>query len=151
MLSPTTDRSTARWALLLLCLLTLGLIPAGCGAEEKADEVTETAKEQAETVEEEVEEAVEGEVITIDVKPGTLTFEKDELIVPAGKVTLKSKNPDAVEHNIAVEGDGVDEEGELVSNGGVSEVTVELKAGKTYEFYCTPHRSAGMKGTITVT
>jgi plastocyanin len=89
-------------------------------------------------------------LVEIDVKTGELKFEEDELTLPAGKVTLKSTNPDALEHNIAVKGNGVDEQGELVSNGDTSEVTVTLEKGKTYEFYCAPHEPAGMKGTIEV-
>lgn len=88
--------------------------------------------------------------VNIDVAPGTLKFEEEQATVEAGTVTLRSENPDSVEHNIAIEGNGVNESGELVKDGGVSEVTVDLKPG-TYEFYCTPHRAAGMVGTLTVT
>lgn len=37
---------------------------------------------------------------------------------------------------------------ELISNES-AEVTGELKAGR-YTFFCTPHESAGMTGTLTV-
>lgn len=88
--------------------------------------------------------------LEIDVKSGTMEFEKTEATAKAGKITITSKNPDAVPHNIAIEGNGVKEEGELVTNGDTSTITVDLKPG-TYEFYCTPHRTIGMKGTLTVT
>ena len=38
-------------------------------------------------------------------------------------------------HAIAVEGNGVDKDGETAQPGGKSSVTVELKPGK-YTFYC---------------
>src|SRR5687767_10002223 len=45
---------------------------------------------------------------------GALEFQKDELTAPAGDITLVMENPAAVEHNIAVRGDGIEEEGEVV-------------------------------------
>jgi uncharacterized cupredoxin-like copper-binding protein len=56
-------------------------------------------------------------------------------------------------HDIAIRGNGVDEQGDIVSDGGVSMITLpDLKAG-TYTFYCSVpgHEAAGMKGTLTVT
>jgi uncharacterized cupredoxin-like copper-binding protein len=56
-----------------------------------------------------------------------------------------------VPHAIAVEGNGVDEDGETVEKDGVSKVSADLKPG-TYTFYCSVpgHREAGMEGTLTV-
>ena len=61
------------------------------------------------------------------------------------------ENPSAVPHNIAIEGDGVEEEGEVVEQGGVSRVSAELEPGE-YTFYCSVpgHREAGMEGTLVV-
>ena len=70
----------------------------------------------------------------------------------AGAVTIKSPNPSGTPHDIAIEGPGVPETGgKVVSNGGVSEVKVDLKPGK-YTYFCTVdgHRAAGMEGTLTV-
>jgi uncharacterized cupredoxin-like copper-binding protein len=60
-------------------------------------------------------------------------------------------NPSGIPHAIAVEGNGVDKDGNTVQKGGTSTVTADLKAG-TYTFYCPVdgHRAAGMKGTLTV-
>ena len=73
------------------------------------------------------------------------------LEAPAGTVTLVMENPSALEHNIAVRGEGVDEQGEVVGQGDESSVTAELEPGE-YEFYCSVpgHEAAGMKGTLTV-
>jgi plastocyanin len=83
---------------------------------------------------------------------GALEFEKGELTAPAGEITLVMENAASVEHNIAVKGDGIDEKGPVVGEGGTSELTVTLQPGE-YEFYCSVpgHEAAGMEGMLTVT
>ncbi|MCW2923790.1 MAG: hypothetical protein JWM98_1194 [Thermoleophilia bacterium] len=88
--------------------------------------------------------------LKLGVKGNELKFDKDQLTAPAGKVTLQFTNSSSIPHNVAIEMDGDDSEGELVTNGDVSEVTVDLEPG-TYTYYCTPHKSAGMTGTLKVT
>lgn len=68
-----------------------------------------------------------------------------------GPVTIKSPNPSGTPHNIAVEGGGLNEIGEVVQDGGVSEVQAELKPGE-YTFFCSVpgHREGGMEGKLTV-
>jgi uncharacterized cupredoxin-like copper-binding protein len=58
---------------------------------------------------------------------------------------------DSLPHGIAIEGKGVDKDGNVVQPGGTSTVTVALKPG-TYTYYCPVpgHRKAGMEGTLTV-
>jgi plastocyanin len=82
---------------------------------------------------------------------GQLKFDTDTLDAKAGTVTITMSNPADVPHAIAVEGNGVDKDGETVQKGGTSTVTVKLKAGD-YEFYCPVpgHKEGGMKGTLTV-
>jgi plastocyanin len=95
-----------------------------------------------------------GEATTLEnpADPRELRFAKATLEAPAGEIRLVMENPSALEHNIAVRGDGLDEKGEVVGQGETSEVTVELEPGE-YEFYCSVpgHEQAGMKGTLTVT
>ena len=52
---------------------------------------------------------------------------------------------------VAVEGNGVDQDGPIVQPGGTSTLSVNLKPGK-YEFYCPfdSHKQQGMTGTLTV-
>ena len=54
-------------------------------------------------------------------------------------------------HDIAVEGNGVNDKGETVSGGGVSQFQTDLKPGE-YAFFCTVpgHREGGMEGKLTV-
>jgi mono/diheme cytochrome c family protein len=82
---------------------------------------------------------------------GALYFVFADATAPAGQLTIESPNPSSVDHNIALEGGGVDEEGPVVKNGGVSDIEVDLDAGE-YTFYCSVegHREGGMEGTLTV-
>lgn len=84
---------------------------------------------------------------------GGLGFSKRTLTTRAGTVTIRLANgsSDSLPHAIAIEGNGVDKDGETVQPGGTSTVTVRLKPG-TYTFYCPVdgHKDAGMKGTLTV-
>lgn len=91
-------------------------------------------------------------IVEIDADPnGLLKFLASSASATSGKVTLRMKNASTVQHDIAITGGGVDQVGPVVSNGGVSAVTVSLKPG-TYTFYCSVdgHEAAGMKGTLTV-
>ena len=93
------------------------------------------------------------QTLTNDVVPGTkFAFEKASLTAKAGTVRLVATNPQAVPHNISVEGHGgLDKHGKTVPKGGSSQVSAKLKAGE-YTFYCSVpgHREGGMEGTLTV-
>jgi uncharacterized cupredoxin-like copper-binding protein len=93
------------------------------------------------------------QTLTNNVAPGSaLAFEKSSLTAKPGTVRLVATNPQAVPHNISLEGPGgLDEHGKTVPKGGSSQVSAKLKPGK-YTFYCSVpgHRQAGMEGTLTV-
>ena len=84
---------------------------------------------------------------------GKFGFDKTSLTAKAGEVTLDLKLPAGLKapHAIAVEGNGVDEDGPTAQAGGDSKITVDLKPGK-YEFYCPVdgHKDLGMEGELTV-
>jgi uncharacterized cupredoxin-like copper-binding protein len=82
---------------------------------------------------------------------GALRFNKTTLSASAGKITIVMANPSPLQHDVAIEGNGVDVKGSVVSKGGTSTVSASLKPG-TYMFLCTVdgHADAGMKGTLTV-
>jgi plastocyanin len=82
---------------------------------------------------------------------GATLFQFGSAEATAGQLTINSVNESSVDHNIALEGGGVDEQGPIVADGGVSEIQVDVDAGK-YTFYCSVegHREAGMEGTLTV-
>jgi mono/diheme cytochrome c family protein len=77
------------------------------------------------------------------------TFKNAE--APAGQLKIDSKNDSSTPHDIAIEGNGVNEKGETVQGGGTSTIDADLKAGE-YTFYCSVdgHRAAGMEGKLTV-
>lgn len=85
---------------------------------------------------------------------GALKFNTDTLTAKAGTVTVEMLNPSGsgLPHGIAVEGNGIDQDGKTVQPGGTSTDTLKLKPG-TYSFYCPVrgHKAGGMKGTLTVT
>jgi plastocyanin len=96
-------------------------------------------------------EAEDGE-LEIPADPGgSLAYTFADARAPAGPLTITSPNEAAVDHNIALEGGGVNEEGPVVNNGGVSRIQVQVRAGE-YTFYCSVpgHREGGMEGTLTV-
>jgi uncharacterized cupredoxin-like copper-binding protein len=91
------------------------------------------------------------QVVRIDIADSGLAFTKTEATATAGRVTLVARNPQSTAHDISIKGNGVDEKGNTVTDGGISRVTATLEAG-TYEYYCSVdgHEAAGMKGTLTV-
>lgn len=82
---------------------------------------------------------------------GSLAYVFANATAPAGPLEITSPNESSVPHNIAVEGNGVDEVGPVVQDGGVSEVEVDLEPGN-YAFYCSVpgHREGGMEGELAV-
>jgi plastocyanin len=130
--------------------LILGI--TACGDDEEPAAGGGGAAEPA-TTQSDAAPAESGALTLSASEQGGLKFDKNELTATAGEVTITMTNPDEAQmpHNVAVEGDGVDERGEVVQPGGTSEVTADLQAG-TYTFYCSvgQHRQAGMEGTLTV-
>jgi outer membrane protein assembly factor BamB/plastocyanin len=111
--------------------------PAG----DEADESGETSTDGS---------AAGGDVTEVGVVEGALRFDPSELSVEAGEVTFRFNNTEAMPHDFVIEQDDQRIGGtELISNES-AELTVELERGE-YTFYCTPHRGAGMTGTLTVT
>ena len=82
---------------------------------------------------------------------GALAYVFADAQAPAGALEVDAPNESSIDHNISVEGAGVREVGEIVKNGGVSKVDVDLQSGE-YTFFCTVtgHRAAGMEGKLTV-
>ena len=95
-----------------------------------------------------------GQTLKLTANPsGNLSFNTSSLSAKSGKVTLVMDNPSSsgLMHGIAVEGNGVDQDGKIVSPGGTSTLSVNLKPG-SYKFYCPfdGHEDAGMEGTLKV-
>lgn len=94
----------------------------------------------------------EGGTLKIPANPtGQLLYTFADAEAPAGSLKIESENDSNIDHDIALEGSGVNEKGETVKDGGVSEIDVDLQPGE-YTFYCSlpGHREGGMEGTLTV-
>jgi plastocyanin len=92
-----------------------------------------------------------GGTVQLAADPSALAYDTASLDSKSGKVTIDFSNPSALEHDVAIEGDGKEIAGsELIAESQTS-VSAELAPG-TYTFYCTVpgHREAGMEGTLTV-
>ena len=88
--------------------------------------------------------------LDIPIAVAGLAFKFADATATPGSVKITAENPQATDHNIAIEGNGVDQKGPVVQKA-TSSVTVDLKPG-TYTFYCSVpgHREAGMQGKLTV-
>ncbi len=129
-------------------VLTFGL--AACGDDDEsgggAASTQESTQESTPAAEPTALELTAGE-------DGGLSFDPADLTAKAGEVTITLTNPDGnqMPHNVALEGTGVKDAGEVVEAGGSSTVTATLEPGE-YTFFCAvgQHRQNGMEGTLTV-
>ena len=141
-----------RWSATALALLLAAGTLAACGSSSN-DKTTSTA-DQTQTPASNTSTA--GSTLALaPVEKGedNFTFTKKTLTAKAGTVTIHVDNASSNEyqHGIAIEGNGVDTDGNIAQPGSTSTVTVKLKPG-TYTFYCPvpEHEKYGMKGTLTV-
>jgi plastocyanin len=133
-------RMRRMWALAAAPLLVV-VLAAGCGGSSSSGGSSDSSLPKG-----------SGQVISIPVADSGFSFTKTTATAKAGVITLESKNPQSVSHDISIKGTGVSEQGNEVSNGGTSTVTATVTPG-TYVFYCSVpgHEQAGMKGVLTVT
>lgn len=94
-----------------------------------------------------------GSIVNLATPSGTeLAYTTDKASTSAGQVSIEFENPQALQHDVAIEDSSgkIVGETELVSEGSTT-ATTTLKPG-TYTFFCTVpgHRQAGMEGTLTV-
>ncbi len=70
----------------------------------------------------------------------------------AGSYSFEVKNDGKIEHDLVVQGNGVDEKTPTIAPGKSATLNVDLKPG-TYDVYCSipGHKQAGMDVKLTVT
>ncbi len=89
---------------------------------------------------------------TYEVKMGTdtgmLQFDPSTLEVKAGD-TVKWVNNKMSPHNVVFDDEGVKSHKQLVFSPGESYETTFTSPGE-YDYYCEPHRGAGMVGKVIV-
>lgn len=134
-----------------LVLALIVTVLAGCGGGSKASTSTATSTATATATATATTATGSATKLSLQADKSQLKFDKSALSAKAGDVTIAMANPSALQHDIAIEGNGVNEQGKIVGQGGTSTVTATLKAG-TYTFFCSVdgHRQAGMEGTLTV-
>jgi plastocyanin len=137
---------TRRLLLLLLTTLALVVAVAACGGDDDDEGSEEPAAE-------ETTGGGGGDAVTIMLAAdpnGDLAFDQTELTAAAGEVTIEFMNESGIPHNVEVEGNGVEEVSDTITEGSTS-LTLTLEPGE-YEFYCAVpgHREGGMEGTLTV-
>lgn len=134
---------------------------AGCGGDDEAsttappaaatttDITTTSPGTETETGSTTTDSGAGGQVIEIPAAEQGLAYQKTEVQAPAGALTLRMPNPSPIPHNIAIE-EPENEVGDVVEQGGVSEVMADFPAG-SFTYFCTVpgHREAGMEGTLT--
>lgn len=137
---------TRRLFLLLLTVLALAVGVSACGGDDDDDAAEEPTTEAMTT-----HEDGGGAHLTLTADPGgALSFDQTELTAAAGEVTIELVNESTTPHNVEVEGNGVEEVSETITES-TTELTLTLEPGE-YEFYCAVpgHREGGMEGTLTV-
>lgn len=118
----------------LLTLIALAVaLPLGtlaCGQEDEEEAAGQTV-----------------EVVGTDFALAPATIHLDE----AGTYTFRFVNEGESEHALEIDGQGIEEETDLVAPGETAELTVELTEGE-YEMYCPVdgHRGMGMDGAVVV-
>src|SRR2546425_7352668 len=134
---------------LIVLAVGVALVAAGCGSSKKKSASTSTTPTTTSTT-----STAGASTVALSADPGgAIAFVKNTATAKAGKVTFVMTDPKSsgLQHGIAVEGNGVDKDGPIVSPGNTSTLKVSLKPGK-YTFYCPfdNHKNMGMKGTLTV-
>jgi plastocyanin len=133
----------------LTALVLATALLAGCGGGD--DEEAQPAATSEATQEPASGGGGGGETVKVSAPAdGSLKFDQASLTAKAGTVTFDFSNPSAVPHAFEVEGKGVEDETDTITESNAS-VTVDLKPG-TYDYYCpvAGHRQAGMEGKLTV-
>ena len=118
-------------------LAALGLALAGCGSDNGDEEGGATARSPIRTITvEETEYALE---------PSSVQLER------AGTYAFKVVNEGSVGHALEIEGEGIEEETDVLDPGDEATLTVELEEG-SYELYCPvgDHKDRGMTGRLGV-
>ena len=128
----------------------LALVLAGCGGSSNKNAGSNTSGTATSTPASGGSSGGAGALALAAPADGSLKFDKTTLTAKAGKVTINFDNPSSTPHAVEVEGNGVEQKTDQITNSKTS-LSVDLKPGK-YEFYCPVpgHRQAGMEGTLTV-
>ncbi len=134
-----------------LALLAIAVaIPFGlvaCGGDDESDTTTaasDTSTESSTT-------ASGGGGGSVDISETEFALDPADSTVDAGSVTLTATNDGSIDHNLEIEGNGIEEVTDTLAPGDSGKLAVDLEPG-TYELYCSidSHKDQGMEGELTV-
>ena len=122
---------------------------AACGGDDD-DDTTAASESTAETTSTE-DQASSGGGETIAISESDYKLDPSDVDAKSGTVTFELTNDGDTEHNLEVEGNGVEEESDTIAPGDSTSFSVDLEPG-TYEIYCAidGHKDLGMEGELTV-
>ena len=139
--------------LIVVSALTLAIGLGACGGDDDEDETTdgERGHHRAESGGRGGGSEAAGGGEAVEISATEYKFDPSEVTPKAGEVTFTLANDGSAEHNLEVEGNGIEEVSDTIGGGQSTELAVELKPG-TYEMYCAidGHKDLGMEGKITV-
>ena len=137
---------------LILLAVIVPLTLAACGGDDDDDASTAAETTSSETSSTTTAQAASGGGgETVAIKETEYKLDPSDPTVKAGTVTFDLSNDGTTDHNLEIEGDGVEEVSDTIAAGQSGELTVDLEPG-TYEIYCAidGHKDLGMEGELTV-
>jgi uncharacterized cupredoxin-like copper-binding protein len=142
MLQLSTQLSTGtKHRLILVCLLLLSLVITACGgaSEQSEPEAAQVAANPG-----------EGST-TVNVTAIDFSYALDKTEASAGTVNFVIENSGAMQHDFAIQVNGVEQKSAMLQPGESTTLSVTLSPG-TYSYRCTVpgHEVLGMKGTFVV-
>jgi uncharacterized cupredoxin-like copper-binding protein len=131
--------------LLVLIAIAVPLTLAACGGDD------ETTSASSDTTAAETSTTASGGGETVSISETEFSLDPSDATVKAGSVTFDVSNDGGTDHNLEIEGNGVEEVTDTLAPGDTGQLTVDLEPG-TYEMYCSidGHREQGMEGEVTV-
>src|SRR6476469_8385990 len=101
---------------LSLLALSLGLV--ACGSSNDATNSSSSNQQSEQSGVKSQVKSHKGQVIHLEAKANQLRFVPSKLRAKAGNMRIVMHNPSSLPHAIAVEGQGIDQDGKTVTKGG---------------------------------
>jgi uncharacterized cupredoxin-like copper-binding protein len=134
----------------------LVVVAAGCGSSSKSSSTKSSTPAAAPTTSTAAPAATPTPgAVAIGVVETQYKLTPANISPKSGKHTILAMNKGTITHSLEVEGagpGGKDVRAPDIAPGKSATITVDLKPGKTYQWYCPidGHKGLGMKGTIKV-
>ena len=139
--------------IVFLPALLIVIAVAGCGSSKSSSTTSSKPSKTKSSSQTTSSSGGSGKSLTLSEKEYSIT--PSHPTVPSGTVRITVRNVGHTVHALEVEGagpGGKDVRSSNIQPGSTTTVMVNLKRGKSYEFYCPVdgHKSLGMKGEMKV-